>query len=60
MYKNVCALEAGGSLDQAGAAYREEHLLDHDETEIEVEHNAASFRDPDDSLNYFLRTYEES
>lgn len=56
MYKNVCALEAEGSLAQAGAAYREEHLLDHDDAGIEAEHNAASFRDPDDSLNYYLRT----
>lgn len=46
MYQNTCALEAGASLDQACAAYLEEHPLDHDDDST-VERCTVAFRDPD-------------
>ena len=54
MYQNTCVLEAGASLDQATAAYLDQHPLDHDD-DIAAEHGVASFRYTEDNspINYF-------
>jgi hypothetical protein len=55
MYQQECALQAGGSLEQAKAAYTEAHSLDHDhDDDAEVEHHLAAFDVPDRNTWHFF------